>query len=441
MNSQKTLPNRIVMMALILLSSISVLCGQQETKWKTFPKKKQLDNGLTIIYEKDVTSAITVVQILIKGGKRAEPEGRQGLAYLTTRLTLEIPDQGKLQEIMDQATHISMDCRNDYSIISVECLSENLEDALKLLTDIMLKPLLSGTRIENIKKQMDQRRKIEEDDSVKAAHNDCLEILFANTPYAGSIYGSQESLKLLKGKDIKNFYKDYFIAGNMLVSVSSDLDEAFINSFFEDYFAKFPTGSMPETRPLSIIPPEEKNHFVEKETTQSLVAITYPLPKISARNFCLAFMLENLIGKGVNSRIWPLRKKERLAYNVNSKATQLKEAGILEVYLETDNAKKDIAVDALKKILRNLYENGISEEELNSTKTFSQASFLRNNERKENRSHSLISFEALGLGFNFLNSLFTEIDAVSLEEMNDYIRYVLNPEKGVEIVIGIFSSD
>jgi len=114
----------------------------------------------------------------------------------------------------------------------------------------------------------------------------------------------------------------------------------------------------------------------------------------------------------------------------------LKEAGILEVYLETDNAKKDIAVDALKKVLRNLYENGISEEELNSTKNFSQASFLRNNERKENRSHSLISFEALGLGFNYLNRLFLEIDAVSLEEMNDYIKEVLNPEKGVQIIIG-----
>ncbi len=431
-----SLPKRIVLMAYILLCSIPVLCGQQETLWKTFPNKKHLDNGLTIICEKDGSSAITVVQILIKGGKRAEPEGKQGLAYLTTRLVLEIPDQTKLQEIMNQATHISMDCRNDYSIINLECLSENLEDTLKLMTDIMLKPVFSGTRIENIKKQMNQRRKIEEDDAVQAVHNYCLEIFFANTAYADSVYGSQESLKSLKGKDIKNFYKDHFITGNMVVSVSSDLDEVIINRLFEKYFTKFLLGNPPEINPFSITPTEEKNHFVEKETKQSLVAIAYPLPKISTRNFCLAFMLENLLGKGVNSRLWPLRKKEKLAYNVNSKATQLKEAGILEVYLETDNAKKDIAVDALKKVLRNLYENGISEEELNSTKNFSQASFLRNNERKENRSHSLISFEALGLGFNYLNRLFLEIDAVSLEEMNDYIKEVLDPEKGVEIIIG-----
>jgi predicted Zn-dependent peptidase len=147
-------------------------------------------------------------------------------------------------------------------------------------------------------------------------------------------------------------------------------------------------------------------------------------------------MLENLLGKGFNSRLWPLRQKEKLAYLVNSRANQLREGGFMEAYLETENSKKDVAIEALNKVLLALYENGVSEEELQVTKTNSKANFLRSNETKDIRSITIAFYEALGLGYDFINSYFSEIDATSLEEFNAFIKEVLNPEKGVSITVG-----
>jgi zinc protease len=90
----------------------------------------------------------------------------------------------------------------------------------------------------------------------------------------------------------------------------------------------------------------------------------------------------------------------------------------------------------LKKTLNNLFENGVTEEELEVTKTNLKASFLRNNETKEERARSIGFLEALGLGYEFLNRLFEEVDAASLEEMNTFIKDILNPEKGIEIIVG-----
>jgi len=423
-------------MILYLFTLSPIFSIQTTSLWKNQPEKKILSNGLTLIYQKDLSSAITVFQILIKGGKGSEPEGKDGLAYLTTRLAIEIPDRGKLQDLMSQASSVSWMSKGDYSLINIRSLSENLDKTLKITTQIMLNPLFSGLRIERIKKLMNHQRKRQEDDPINVGHNDCLEKFFTKTGYGGSVLGSEESLKAIKKKDIKNFYENYFRAGNMVVAVTSDLEKESLIEILNKYFTKFPAGKPSESKQKDVSIPEERKTFIEKDTKQFFISLAFPLPKITSKNFVLASIVENLLGEGVASRLWALRYRKKLAYNVNSRATRMKDGGILEAYLETDKEKKEVALEALKEVLNNLFENGIKEEELKVTKTNTKASFLRHNETKETRARNLASFEALGLGYEYLNKFSLEIDTIVLDEINAYIKDVLNPKKGVEVVIG-----
>ncbi|NOR12148.1 MAG: peptidase M16 [Candidatus Aminicenantes bacterium] len=433
--------SRKILIPLLLISVLTLIATQEDrdspmSAWKIPPKQLSLENGLTYIYQKDVSSAVTVVQVLIRAGKRNEPKGKEGLAYLTTRLAIAIPDQRKVQDLMDQATRLTMDSKSDYSFINISCLSENLDDSLDTMTKIMRDPLFSGLKIDGIKKQMNRRRESAKDDSIQVAHDACFEIFFKDTPYGSSMFGTEESVKAIKKRDIENFYKSHFVARNMVVVCTSNLEEEEISKLVEKYFKKFPAGTLSEPEPLTINAPAEKSHSLERETEQTLASYAFPLPRINARNLIFAYMLENLLGKGFNSRLWPLRQKEKLAYLVNSRANQLKEGGFIEAYLETENSKKYLAMNALNKVLLELYEEGVSEKELQVTKTNSKANFLRNNETKNVRSITIAYFEALGIGYDFINRYFSEIDATSLEEFNAYIKEVLNPEKGISITVG-----
>jgi zinc protease len=432
---------RKILVPLLLLFALSLAGKQEDVKsptsaWEIPPKRLNLDNGLTYIYQKDVSSGVTVVQILIKGGKRDEPKGKEGLAYLTTRLTIAIPDQRKVQNLMDQATRLTMDCKSDYTFINISCLSENLDDSLETMTKIMLDPLFSGLKIDGIKKQMNRRRESAEDDSIQMAHDACFGIFFEDTPYGSSIFGTEDSVKAIKKKDIENFYKSHFVTGNMFVVVTSNLEEEEISKLIAKYFKKFPQGTLSEPTPLATKPPSEKSQSLERDTEQTYASYVFPLPKINSRNLILAYMLENLLGKGFNSRLWPLRQKEKLAYLVNSRANQLREGGFIEAYLETENSKKENAMAALNKVLLDLYERGISEGELQVTKTNSKANFLRNNETKDIRSITMAYYEALGVGYDFINRYFSEIDRTTLDEFNTYIKDILDPEKGISITVG-----
>ncbi|UCE42815.1 MAG: insulinase family protein [Candidatus Aminicenantes bacterium] len=403
---------------------------------KNQPEKEILSNGLTFIYHKDDLSPTSFVHILMKGGKRLEPEEKEGVAFLTTRLCLELPSQQVLQRLMNQATHTSFYCKHDFSVIKISCLSENLEEAIQLSTQILKEPLFSGIRIGRIKENMEHYKKLEEDQPLNVAHSAALDIFFHKTPYARQTYGTKETLKKIKKQDIERHYKESVKAKNMIVSISTNLEKEKTLGIVQQHFEDFSEDEPNESAAISLSPKQEKTLNLEKDTQQTLVYAAFPLPKISERDLVLATMLQNLLGKGVNSKLWSLRTEKKLAYIVGARVFLMKEGGMLEAFLETDQTKKNMAITELQEAIQDLYQNGISPEDLSITKIHSKGEAIRENETKDTKAFNLATMEALELGYDFLNRMLIEIDLTTLEEFNAYIRNVLNPENAVMITVG-----
>ncbi|MCJ7679107.1 MAG: hypothetical protein MUP70_00130, partial [Candidatus Aminicenantes bacterium] len=145
-----------VIFVLLILSSTfsseSAIFSQESktaiTLWNSPIVHTVLTNGIPVHFQRDETSAVTYLQILVHGGKGDEPDGQKGISYLTTRLTLEIPDQQTLRRIMGQSTQMLMISDADHALISVASLSANLEDSIKVVSEIMFHPLINNIRIE-----------------------------------------------------------------------------------------------------------------------------------------------------------------------------------------------------------------------------------------------------------------------------------------------------
>jgi zinc protease len=402
----------------------------------TAAQKKVLENGLTVVLERDESSPNTIFQILIKGGLRAEPPAKRGLSFLTTRLAIDIPDSGKAQQLISLATRASASAAGDYALISVACLSANLEPSLKVLSQIFRDPLFSGIRVDTIKEFMEHQGRVEEDDSVQLGHLTALRAFFGGSGYAGSIYGDKASLEAVKARDVSEFYKSYFVGSNIIMSFASDLPETTLLDLVRQLFSGLPSGHAAALPPVTASEPEQKSVQIERDTRQTFISLAYRLPGVSRRNFALASVLESLLGKGQGSRLWALRAEKKLAYNVNCRATLMQEAGIVEAFLETDATKKDMASEALRSVLADLYQNGTTEDELASAKNSAKTDFIRGIETKAGKAGTAAFFEASGLGLEFSSALLLEIDALTLDEVNSFIRKTLEPGTALEVAIG-----
>jgi zinc protease len=404
--------------------------------WKERAEKFILSTGLPCIFQKDKTSPTTVIELVAVGGMSAVPEGLAGLAYLTTRLTLEIPDEGKAQNLMSQATRMSLHCSEDCSIVLIECLSEYLERALRAGAEIIQDPLITGLRISRAKEMMKLYGRAEEDDSVMAGRNAVRKAFFAGTGYGTAVYGTEDSLKAIERKDALAFYRRFFNKKGLFFCVSSDLEREPVQALLEKYFAGFAEGeSVSIPTPPPTVPPS-RDIALTKDTKQTYIGRAFVLPAPDAVNQAMGYLFETLLGKGPGSRLWSLRLAEKLAYNVDAQITWMKSSGILEAFLETQNAKSARASEALDRTLAGLREKGISDEELRTTKTMAKAQFLRSTEAKAARMRIIGLFEILGLGYGHLAGLFDVLENVRLEDMNAYIRAALSPERALRVTIG-----
>ena len=422
-----------------LFAGLMVAAGQagvDEKAWKERPQRSIMTTGIPLIYHQDKASAVTVVGLYIAGGKAAVPEGLDGLAYLTTRLTLEIPDEGKIQDLMVQATRMSHFCLEDCSAIVIECLSENLEAALRVAAKIIQDPLMTGLRISRVKEMMKLFAQAEEDDAVLTGHNAALDAFFQGKGYGSASYGSDDSRKAIERKDILAFYRRLFTSKGVFFSVVTDLDRAPVQSLLEGCFSGFPGGERTGIPATPLAAPSDREIVRVKGTKQTYIGRAFALPAPGPIEQAKGYLVEVLLGRGPGSRLWGLRATDKLAYNVNAHLTWTRSAGILEAYLETENAKAARAAEALDRSLAELWESGVTPEELETAKTLSKAVFLRSTEAKTERAKLLGLFEVLGLGYDHLSGIFGTIDAVTLDGLNAFIRESLPPERALKIAVG-----
>ncbi len=370
------------------------------------------------------------------------PKGKEGLAYLACRLALEIPDSDKARALMAQATRLKVSVDGDFSVIGIECLTEKLGDALRAASDIIQSPLLSGMRIDHNKRTMALLGRDREDDASDTGHDAALGAFFLGQGCGGAIFGTAESLKRLEKKDVVGYYDRFFTKRGLFLCVCTDLDTATIRMLLEKAFTKFREGRSDETA-LGAPPvkPDNRRVAVPKDSKQTYVARAFALPPVNASEYARGYLLETVLGNGPGSRLWNLRVKDKLAYNVNARLTWMKAGGILEAYLETEKANAEKAGPALTAVLEELGRSGVTPEELAAAKILAKTRFLRTNEAKDMRTMTMGTFESLGLGAGFISGIFDALDAVTTDDLNAFIKKNIDPGLAVEITVGPATSD
>lgn len=401
------------------------------------PRKVVLKTGLPLIFHRDTASPATALGIVIPGGRSAVPEGLDGLAYLTARLSLEIPDEDKVRDLMAQATRLSVWCSEDFAFLLVECLSEDLEAALRVAAKIVQDPLLSAIRVGAVKEAMAIQARAETDEPVLSARGAAFAGFFRGKGYGSAAYGTDASRKAIGRKDVVAFYRRTFTDAGVFFCVASDLDLAEIQALLERHFSRVPRGEAGEALPQDPPAlPAERKIVLPRETGQTLVARAFALPAPTAEGHALGTLLEAVLGRGPGSRLWDLRSVEKLAYEVEARLTWTKGAGLLEAFLVTESGRTERAAAALDRTLARLREEGLTAEELGAAKTVAKAAVLRAVEPKVGRIGLLALYEVLGLGPGGLAGIAEALEAVGAEAFNAYVKAVLDPERALEVTVG-----
>lgn len=396
-----------------------------------------LDNGLTVITQTDPASAITVIEIVIKGGSSAEPAGQAGISLLTTRLAVDIQDSDTGRDFMVKALQSSLTSRDDDAVIHLEFLTEFAEPLLTSVVKMIKDPLFTDIRIGRLIESMNYQHRLQADAAGAEAHFAQREALFGGSGYGGNVFGTEESLDSLKPRDVRNFYEQRFRAGNIIVVAVSDLTPDALKSLIERHFSSLRPGRPTDTETGSVVnDPPYPLRTLEKAQQQSVVSCSFALPSLSRRDYARISLIENVLGRGAGSQLWELRSEKKLAYSVSSRVNFFRRSGLLEAYLKTDASKTESAHESLGAALKDFWERGMTAEEFAAGQAVLRVDFLRTIEMKAGRASALGFFESSGLGADFFGRFLDELSSLTLDEVNAEIKRLMDPARASWVIVG-----
>ncbi len=431
---------RRVLLPFVLLPALALAragaAGSGSWRLGAIPGEFTLDNGLRVILQRDEAVPISVVQLLVRGGDRDDPADKAGLAYLTARLCLEVSSQTMLRQLVDLGSSFSLDVGGDYSLVTVRSLSRHLDPTLNVLTGMMSEPLFSDLRVNGIKEFMRSLQKQENDNPVNLMSKTVAASFFAAPAYGAALFGSEESLRGIKRKDIQEFFRTHYVAGNMVAVVASDLGEEELRPLLARRLGRFAPGPRTVSSPLAPSRPQPMQLALERQAAQALVSVSLALPPLAAEDLAAAMLLESWLGKGIGSRLWSLRSREGLAYSLSAELQPNRDGMLLSVYLRTDERRLDAAQAELERVLREVHEQGIGAAELPAAKAYARAVFWRQNESRERRAAFLAFLEGAGLSWRLAGDFVGCLEKIGLEEFNGRLRNWLAPERWFRLRIG-----
>jgi zinc protease len=420
-----------------LLAALALpLLSAKEDPWPGAADRFQLDSGLPVLCFADGNSGNSVVQILIHGGQRLGAPGKQGLTYLTMNLALQVPERADVQRLMEMGAAHYLSVFPDYALVTIQCQSTYLEETLRIIAKHMADPLLTGLRIHAVKNHMKNLQKEEQDQPLEAMRLAQRQAFFAGSAGAGSVFGTEASLDAIGRNDISALHQALFSCSNLKLLVVSDLKADVLRGILQKTCGRFLSGPAPAAAPVSAAPASFPPQKIKLQTTQALLSSAFLLPPVRRENIAAGALLEALLGKGIDSRLWALRSRRDLAYGFDAEFTALEQGSLLSVHLKTDPARLEEARAFLDVLFADLRENGIQAPEFAAAQANAGMEFLKSGESKKQLSALAAHLEGMGLGAEYIAEFTSQLQAMPLDEFNRYLKRVLQSANRFDAVVG-----
>ncbi|MBI4211504.1 MAG: insulinase family protein [Deltaproteobacteria bacterium] len=403
------------------------------------PFVHRFKNGLTLIIRENHILPIVSMVIGQIGGTRFETKANNGISNLvantltkgtTTRSAIQIAHD--TEKIAGSLSGFSG--RNTIGLKG-EFLSEHIREGFHLFADVLTHPAFASDEVAKEKKQLLHEIRNQEDALDQLAFIQFLGQLYPRHPYGLRSLGTKESLTKLTPAMLRTYWANSMRAKGAVMAISGDVSPDEIIELAKEFLSDLPSGAAkapkikPDSRPKKILSAEMK----KKNKQQAHIVLGFQGPTFKGSDRHAMAVLNNLLS-GQGGRLFlKLRDEMSLAYSVTSIVQYGIDPGYFAVYIGTDPAKIDTAIDGIKNELAKISDTVVSESELSRAQQYLVGTYELDRQRNSSIASSLAFNQLYGLGLEEIGRYPQQILAVTAQDVQktarkyiDLDRYVLS---------------
>ncbi|MBU3146347.1 pitrilysin family protein [Clostridium sp. CF012] len=321
-------------------------------------QQTELSNGINLItIKKD--SQISAVHVGVNIGSLYEEKNEKGIAHFIEHMLFKGTGTRTNEKLNSDLENLGgeYNAYTDYNstVYSATILNEELENAVKLIGDMLLNSTFPKLEIEKERGVILAEIRTINDDIEDLSFKRVNEIAFKHSPLREDTIGNESIIKKVARKQLVDFYNMYYVPNNSFISIVSPFEHEDIINMVKKYFGSW---SKKEFKKKKII--YEHHQFVKeisykKEIEQSTILYLYTFNELSKDEELALRILNYKFGESANSILFrELREERGLSYDVYTHLDTSNNVKTLYIYTSVSEESIDEAIEVIDNVIKDI---------------------------------------------------------------------------------------
>jgi len=342
----------------------------------------------------------------------------EGLSLLSLRVLTKSRPEGFKEEFFEiqekLGASFSGDSSYDYSLVKFQSVKEGFGEYLWLLLRLISSPSLEERAFSVERDSLIAAIRSKRESPFTLAFEEVMRKTYAGTPYARSIYGTEESVSSITLKDVKEWCSSLIFEDSVL-SICGDIEPEDVYSVisqFELSFSPFRSGSFDGSM-------RESGEVVikRKGSAQSFIMVALQAPSVAKESYPIYKLLNTILGEGIGSVLFQeLREKRGFAYSTGSIFPTRLATSRLLAYIGTSPDKEEEVKRSLHALLDSL-PDFITEETVSRAKSYFRGTYNLERELAIKRAWFGGFWEILKKGYKYDDRFVEEALSTTREQL------------------------
>ncbi len=390
-------------------------------------KEKVLENGLKVIVVEDHSTPTATFQVWYKVGSRNEEFGKTGISHLLEHMMFKGTKKygpGEFSKIVARnGGQENAFTSRDYTAYFENWAADRIALSMELESDRMVNLKLDPDEFKREKNVvMEERRLRTEDDPTSLLVEEVYAAAFKAHPYHWPVIGWMKDIENITLDDLKKYYKTYYAPNNAVIVIVGDVDTKKIFSLVDKYFGSIPPS--PHIPKVKCVEPEQhgERRVIVKSPEAKLPFIFggFHVPNIGSGKEYALKVLSVILGSGKSSRLYSrlVFKEKKALYAGTHYSVKTKDPSLFYFYAAVQmNVKPEEVEKIIWDEIELIKQKGVTEEELEKAKNQIEADFIYGLDSNFYRAMNIGTLEAIGIGYQYLNTYVDNIRKVTLEDV------------------------
>ncbi len=406
--------------------------------------REVLDNGLVVYLREDRRLPLLRAELVVKTGSYYEsPQDLEIASYTATQMREGGTEKLGAQVLSDRlaflAANLNSSAGEETSTVSLDVLSQHLDEGLSIFADVVLRPAFDPERLEIARTRSLFQLRHRNDSPGPVLQRELNKLMYTAEHPRGRETMPRD-IQRIDRDDLVAFHRRHFTPDRTYLAVVGNLSRERMLEKARALFGDWKRSGEPPAELPTVRPDPKPGIFVvDRDINQSNLSIVHwGTNRDNPDRFAISLMNSVLGGSSFSSRITErVRSDEGLAYSAGSQyATGDREVGFFRASVQTKTESTVRAVQCIRDEIERMRAGVTSDNEFRTAKESLLYSYLFRFDDPAENVMQLMRLEVESLPPDFYEKEFQGYQAVTKADMEKAARKYLRPEELTMFVVG-----